>query len=229
MPKTYEEVEKRISKAIAAINSRWNVSRNGIAQEFRVPIERLRSRSNGNPLASDDIKGGLCPIRRKLCMTIWPGGNPPASDVRGLRQRKLASDQEKALHDDFVHLDKLRYALQVQAFDSRPSRLSPRRQAQARESTIRNWARSLRIPKRFILGVSTSPSPTRDLTTQCRSAKEKFEILKRDAPSAEETDEHQNGKLNHFVDARPPSSFRYHPWRERRLVQEGDSWNSLTL
>lgn len=34
-------------------------------------------------------------------MTIWAGGNQPASDVQGLRQRKLVPDQEKASHGDF--------------------------------------------------------------------------------------------------------------------------------
>ena len=33
-------------------------------------------------------------------------GNPPATGVRGLNLRKLASDQEKALHDYFVQLEK---------------------------------------------------------------------------------------------------------------------------
>ena len=78
MPETYQEVEKRISEAIAAINSRENVNRNKIAQEFRVPVQRLRSRLNGNPTASD---------------------------VRGLHLRKLPPDQEKALHDYFIQLD----------------------------------------------------------------------------------------------------------------------------
>ena len=45
MPETYEEVEKRISEAIAAINSRENLNRNKIAQEFVVPVQRLRSRT----------------------------------------------------------------------------------------------------------------------------------------------------------------------------------------
>lgn len=76
-------------------------------------------------------------------------------------------------------------AIQVQAFDSRPSRLSPLRQPHTRESTIRNWETSLRIPKRFILGISASPSPTRDLTTSCRNVQEKFELFKWDASSAE--------------------------------------------
>ena len=79
MPETYEEVEKRISGAIATINSRENVNRNKIAQEFRVPVQRMRSRLSGNP---------------------------PASDVRGLHLGKLAPDQEKALPDYFVQLDK---------------------------------------------------------------------------------------------------------------------------
>lgn len=52
MPETYAEVEERISQAITAINERENVSRNKIAQEFRVPIQRLRSLLNGHPSAS---------------------------------------------------------------------------------------------------------------------------------------------------------------------------------
>lgn len=79
MPETYAEVEERISQAITAINKRENVSRNKIAQEFRVPIQRLRSRLNGHP---------------------------PASTIRGVHRRKLVPDQEKALHDYFIQLDK---------------------------------------------------------------------------------------------------------------------------
>lgn len=79
MPETYAQVEERISQAIVAIDTRENVNRNKIAQEFRVPIQRLRSRLNGHP---------------------------PASAVRGLHGRKLAPDQEKALHDYFIQLDK---------------------------------------------------------------------------------------------------------------------------
>lgn len=52
MPETYAEVEERISQAIVAINTRENVSRNKIAQEFQVPIQKLRSRLNGHPSAS---------------------------------------------------------------------------------------------------------------------------------------------------------------------------------
>ena len=49
MPETYEEVKKRISKAIAAINLRENVNRNKIAQEFRVPVQRLQSSTQRKP------------------------------------------------------------------------------------------------------------------------------------------------------------------------------------
>ncbi len=38
MRETYGEVEERISQTITAINEREKVSRNKIAQEFRVPI-----------------------------------------------------------------------------------------------------------------------------------------------------------------------------------------------
>lgn len=83
---TYQEVEKRISEAIAAINSRENVHRNKIAQEFRVSVQRLRSRLNGNP---------------------------PASDVHGLHLRKLAPDQEKALHNYFIQLGMPTYSVHM--------------------------------------------------------------------------------------------------------------------
>ena len=79
MPETYAEVEERISQAIVAINTRENVSRNKIAQEFQVPIQKLRSRLNGHP---------------------------PAGTVQRVHGRRLAPDQEKALHDYFIQLDK---------------------------------------------------------------------------------------------------------------------------
>ncbi len=72
MPETYAEIEERISEAIVAINTRENVSRNKIAQEFRVPVQRLRSRLKKHP---------------------------PASTVRGVHGGKLALNQEKALYD----------------------------------------------------------------------------------------------------------------------------------
>ncbi len=72
MPETYAEVEERISQAITAINEWENVSRNKIAQKFRVPIQRLQSRLNEHP---------------------------PASTIREVHKKKLAPDQEKALHD----------------------------------------------------------------------------------------------------------------------------------
>ena len=96
MPETYEEVEKRISEAIAAINLRENVNRNKIAQEFRVPVQRLRSRLNGNP---------------------------SARDVRGLHLRKLAPDQEKALHDYFVQLDKTGMPARLHMIEQAPNSL----------------------------------------------------------------------------------------------------------
>lgn len=61
MPETYAEVEERISQAITAINERENVSRNKIAQEFRVPIQRLRSLLNGHPSASRVHRRKLAP------------------------------------------------------------------------------------------------------------------------------------------------------------------------
>ena len=80
MPETFAEVEERVTQAIAALDTRENVSRNKIVQEFCVPIQRLRSRLNGHPLAST---------------------------VRGLHGRRLAPDQKKALHDYFIQLDKI--------------------------------------------------------------------------------------------------------------------------
>lgn len=79
MPETYAEVEERIRQAIVAIDACKNISWNKIAQEFCVPIQRLRSRLNGHP---------------------------PASTVRGVHGRKLAPNQEKALHGYFIQLDK---------------------------------------------------------------------------------------------------------------------------
>ncbi len=79
MPETYAEVEERVNQAIVAINTREKVCPNKIAREFRIPVQRLRSRLNGHP---------------------------PASNVRGVNGRKLAPDQERALHDDFIQLDK---------------------------------------------------------------------------------------------------------------------------
>ena len=80
MSETYEEVEKRIGQAIVAINTRKKVCRSKIAREFNVSIQRLRSRLNRHPAAST---------------------------VRGLYRRILAPDQDKALHDYFVQLDKI--------------------------------------------------------------------------------------------------------------------------
>ncbi len=79
MPETYVEVEERINQAIVAINTRKKVCRNKIAREFRIPVQRLRSLLNGHL---------------------------PASNVQGVHGRKLAPDQEKALHDYFIQLDK---------------------------------------------------------------------------------------------------------------------------
>ena len=79
MPETYAKVEKQISQAIAAIHTRQNISQNRIAQEFCVSIQRFRSQLNGHP---------------------------PAITVQRVHRRKLAPDQEKALHDYFVQLDK---------------------------------------------------------------------------------------------------------------------------
>ena len=75
MPETYAEVEERVNQAIIAINIREKVCRNKIAREFRISVQRLRSRLNGH----------------------LPSGN-----VRGVHGRKLAPDQEKALHHYFI-------------------------------------------------------------------------------------------------------------------------------
>ncbi len=79
MPETYSEVEERVNQAILAINTCEKVCRNKIAREFRIPVQGLQSRLN---------------LR------------PPASDVREVNGRKLTPDQEKALHDYFIQLDK---------------------------------------------------------------------------------------------------------------------------
>lgn len=113
MSETYEVVEKRINEAIAAINLSSKASRNNIAQEFMVSVEILRSHPNDNPLASDLIriksKGACTRSGDELYMTFWPGGNLPASGIQGLHQKKIAPDQEKALHDDFILLERMMY------------------------------------------------------------------------------------------------------------------------
>lgn len=38
MSETYAEIEERINQAIVALKTRKNVSRNKIAEEFRVPV-----------------------------------------------------------------------------------------------------------------------------------------------------------------------------------------------
>ena len=45
-------VEERVTQAIAALDTRENVSRNKIAQEFCVPVQRLRSQLNRHSPAS---------------------------------------------------------------------------------------------------------------------------------------------------------------------------------
>ena len=80
MPETYDKVEKQVTLAVNVIRTREKCSRNKIAKEFRVPLQRLRSQLNGHP---------------------------PKSTVQGVHRRKLAPDQEKALHDYFVILDKI--------------------------------------------------------------------------------------------------------------------------
>lgn len=79
MPKTYAKAEKQISQTIVTIYTSENVSRNKIAQEFCISIQRLRSKLNRHS---------------------------PASIVIGLHRRKLALNQEKVLHDYFIQLDK---------------------------------------------------------------------------------------------------------------------------
>lgn len=76
----YAEIEERISQAIVALRTCKNVSQNKIDEEFCVPVQQLRSQLNGNF------------ITRK---------------VRGTNLRKLASDQEKSLHNYFIQLDKI--------------------------------------------------------------------------------------------------------------------------
>lgn len=67
MPEIYAEIEERISQAIVAIDTYENASRSNIAQEFRVPIQRLRSRLNGHPPANS-ARGGAW---KKTC--AWSG------------------------------------------------------------------------------------------------------------------------------------------------------------
>ena len=80
MPETYAEVEEQITQAVDAICTREKVSRNKIAEKFCVPLQRLQSQLNGYP---------------------------PASNLRGMHGRRLASNQKKTLHDYFVLLDKI--------------------------------------------------------------------------------------------------------------------------
>ena len=70
MDMSYPAVEGRIKDAIEAFYSRKNPNRSAIAREFDVPPERLRSRLNGRP---------------------------SQSEVRGLHNRLLSPDQDKAL------------------------------------------------------------------------------------------------------------------------------------
>lgn len=106
MPENHAEIEERVSQAIVALRTRKNASRNKIAAEFRVLIQRLRSRLNGNPTASS---------------------------VRGLYLRKLAPDQEKALHDYFIQLDNTGMPARLDMIElysyasSSPSLLAPSR------------------------------------------------------------------------------------------------------
>ena len=79
MPETYEEVEKRISEAIAAINSRENVNRKQDCPRIPRPSSKI---------------------------AISTQQKPTCEQRTGLHLRKLAPDQEKALHDYFVQLDK---------------------------------------------------------------------------------------------------------------------------
>ena len=70
MDMSYPAVEERIKDAIEAFYSRENPNRSAIAREFNVPPERLRSRLSGRP---------------------------SQSEVRGLHNRLLSPDRDKAL------------------------------------------------------------------------------------------------------------------------------------
>ena len=78
MPESYVKVEKRIAQAVHAMQTRKNPMRSKIAREFQVSVEQFRSRLEGKA---------------------------SKSTVRGLHNRKLSPDQDKALHDYFVQLD----------------------------------------------------------------------------------------------------------------------------
>ncbi len=92
MPESYVEVEERITQAIAALHARKNVSRIKIAWEFCVPIQRLRSKLNGHS---------------------------SARIARGLHLRKMAPDQEKALYDSFMQLDKISMPARLNMMETR--------------------------------------------------------------------------------------------------------------
>jgi hypothetical protein len=70
MPDTPQEIEARIQLAIYHLEKNPNAKRAKIARQFDVSLQRLRSRLNGAP---------------------------PASDVRGLHGRRLSPDQDLAL------------------------------------------------------------------------------------------------------------------------------------
>ena len=56
MLETYAEVEEQVNQAIVAINTREKVCRNKIAQEFRIPVQRLRSQLN-RYLPASNVQG----------------------------------------------------------------------------------------------------------------------------------------------------------------------------
>lgn len=80
MDQSYNAVEARIKEAIDALRTRQKFSRRAIATEFNVPEERLRSRLNGHP---------------------------PKSEVRGLHNRALTTDQDLALRLYLQKLDQM--------------------------------------------------------------------------------------------------------------------------
>ena len=80
MPESYKAIEDRLTMAIDAINTRNNAKLVSIAQEFDVLRGKLRARLNEHP---------------------------PKSDVRGLHNRALELDQELALREYIIILDKM--------------------------------------------------------------------------------------------------------------------------
>lgn len=80
MTESYQAIEVRIEQTIDAINTRKNVNKAAIAREFRVPLQRLRSRLQGKP--------------SKI-------------EVRELHERRLKPDQKLTLHQYLTKLNQL--------------------------------------------------------------------------------------------------------------------------